>query len=141
MNETWGPNGSFEQFSKKSLDRILKDFLAKMGGFFNFFSVFCKNLPNGWKYGKVIYMFFEEFAKAFHHVLKFWKSVNGRLRKCANHFWPKNGLFSLADFHYNALADFAQILTEGAQGPQNVSSKNSGRLVIAFKSYSRFSEN
>ena len=73
-------------------------------------------------------MFFEEFAKAFHPVLKIWKSVDGRLRKCANHFGPKNGLFSLADFHYNALADFAQIFTEGAQGPQNVSTKNSGGL-------------
>ena len=103
-------------FQKKSIVRFVGKLTLKIGGFLNFFLVFCKNPPNGWKYGKVIWMFFEAFAKAFHHVLKIWKSVDGRLRKCANHFGPKNDLFSLADFHYNALADFAQILTEGAHG-------------------------
>ena len=81
------------------------------------FLVFCKNPPNGWKYGKVIWMFFEEFAKAFHHVLKFWKSVNARLRKYANNFWPKNGPFSLADFYYNELADFFKIFSRRTLGP------------------------
>ena len=37
------------------------------------FLVFCKNPPNGEKYGKVMLMFFKEFAKAFHHV-KFFEN-------------------------------------------------------------------
>ena len=78
------------------------------------FLVFCKNPPNGEKYGKVILMFFEEFAKAFHHV-KFFEnpSTDGWEIQC----W-KNGPFTLADFYKNEFADFFKIFCGPALGPK-----------------------
>ena len=77
------------------------------------FLVFCKNPPNGEKYGKVIKMFFEEFAKTFHHV-KFFEnpSTDGWEIQCS-----KNGPFSLADFYKNEFADFFKIFSRPTLGP------------------------
>ena len=59
-------------------------------------------------------MFFEEFAKTFHHV-KFFEnpSTDGWEIQC----W-KNGPFSLADFYYNALADFFKNFSRPTLGPK-----------------------
>ena len=76
------------------------------------FLFFCKNLPNGWKYGKVMKNVFEEFAKAYHHV-KFFEnpSTDGWEIQC----W-KNGPFSLADFLCLALTDFFEIFSRPTLG-------------------------
>ena len=95
---------------KKIYGLVFGWFSGKKGGIFLFF---CKNPPNGEKYGKVMLMFFKEFAKAFHHV-KFFENrlTDGWEIQC----W-KNGPFSLADFYKNEFADFFKIFSRPTLGP------------------------
>ena len=105
-------------FWKKSIVvDSLAHFLANIGGFFSFFLVFCKNPPNGWKYGKVIFINLVEFCKTFHQ--KNFCENPSKIGRDID-FW-KNGPFTFADFYYFLWGAFAQILTTPTLGPQKKS--------------------
>ena len=96
---------------KKIYGLVFGWFSGKKGGIFLFF---CKNPPNGEKYGKVMLMFFKEFGKTFYQKIFFENlSKIGWDIDC----W-KNGPFSLADFYKNEFADFFKNFSRPTLGPK-----------------------